>query len=436
MPGLDILILYEHVARELDVVCLLKHLLERDHGLTVGIAQHPFGIPAALAGPKPRIVVLPYCYSELDYMDYFLLDWRRSTFVNLAWEQLLYAGNKKTKNTRGAFATRHVIHQAWGDFFAEFLRRHGVLHENIFINGNPTYWLYEAPYKSYFKNREALAREYTLNLRSRWIFFPENYNWAFYPEEYLQMLINRGNNPEEVRVMRDFCRDSLAAVLRWCEAAARSLDAQIILRPRPATPLDTFRERVASILTSIPDRLFLIKNETIREWILASDIVVSSYSTSLIEAAVAQKPAYMLEPFQIPESLFVEWHTLIPHLKTDTDFQHAMSGPFDPSSSKNLRNWATASMMSRGDAIQNMTELLSNICKEKVQAPDYPPRDAVLTLPGNWPTWMRFEKRRVKNRGKRLTPLADSTLTHEDDLVSAAEIEKRVGRWQTILSKP
>jgi surface carbohydrate biosynthesis protein len=433
MSRIDVVLLYEHAARELDVVCLLKHFLESRYGLSAKIVHFPYGMPDAFSGPKPGIVILPFCYHEEHYIQHLLLDWRRSVFVNLAWEQLLYPGNRRTKQPRGDFATKHVIHHAWGKFFEDFLRQNGVPPDNIYINGNPTLPLYDPPYSSYFKSRQELAREYHLNPESRWIFFPENYNWAFYPDENLKMITDSALADERI-LMRDFCRNSLTAVLQWCERLAEKPGTQIILRPRPSTPLEVFREKVASILPSLSERLVLLKNETIREWILASDIVISSYSTSLIEAAVARKPAYILEPVPMPEPLRVDWQSLIPHLRTNDEFQKVMSGALKPSDSEPLREWAVATMMSGGDPILNFAEFVSKVHRSEVKVPEYPPRDVVVKAGRRLPAWMHFEKRRITGRNQRREPLKANTMIHENDVVSEREINRRIERWKSLLS--
>ena len=48
--------------------------------------------------------------------------------------------------------------------------------------------------------------------------------------------------------------------------------------------------------------LKIIKTETAREWILAADHVMSSHSTTLIEAALAGKPIHRFSPEPYPRT--------------------------------------------------------------------------------------------------------------------------------------
>ncbi len=124
-------------------------------------------------------------------------------------------------------------------------------------------------------------------------------------------LCREGGNLEEHLNMRAFCRESLAHVLRWCNDVGKNDELEIIFRPRPATnsqQMETFfRESVGTPAA----HLHFSKVETVRDWIMASDVILSSYSTSLIESAIAGKPIYMLEPVPIPDSLYCDWYDLV-----------------------------------------------------------------------------------------------------------------------------
>src|SRR5574337_320619 len=194
MPDIDILILYEHIDRELDVACAIACLLETRHGLNVRIAQHPFGqlsADAQMLWLKPKLIVLPHCYRSAVHAPY-VLDWPEAIYFNMMWEQIFYRGTRTAKVPYGKFSVEHVIHHAWGDLTADYLRAAGVPPGNIFVNGHPAYALYGEPYRRFYISREALARRYDFDPARRWVFFPENYNWAFYSEEVLEGYVGLG----------------------------------------------------------------------------------------------------------------------------------------------------------------------------------------------------------------------------------------------------
>ena len=71
--------------------------------------------------------------------------------------------------------------------------------------------------------------------------------------------------------------------------------------------------------------LKIMKTETAREWILAADHVMSSHSTTLIEAALAGKPIHRFSPEAYPEAVALEWHGLVPLLSDRKAFLDAIS---------------------------------------------------------------------------------------------------------------
>ncbi len=440
MKKIDILYLYEHVDRELDVACIVKIYLEQQHGLNAEIVQHPFGQLSPdlnLDGARPRVVAMPHAY----YTPY-LLDWPKATYVSLMWEQLFYKGNRLVKMPRGTFALKHVLHHVWGEFSSDYLQEVGVPKEHIFVNGNMAYALYGEPYRRYYTGRDELARRYGLDPAKRWIFFPENYNWAFYTEEKLRGSQAKSGLPEgEVYAMRDFCRDSLDETIRWCsQVVAKNENVEIIVRPRPFVPLDEFKTFVNRVIPEMPARMRITKDESVREWIMASDGVVSSYSTSLIEAAVAGKPVFMLEPLPIPDSIHMSWHDLAPHVQTLSDFETVCSGV--SAADMRLGNWARRTMLGNGDPIRNLVRFLAQVATGDVPPPPPVARDDIplpKRAPLPVPTPLLFEYHRAVHKYQNWrvrmtkTPVRPSP-TFEKDVLSGSEIERRVNLWKPILS--
>ena len=435
MQNIDVVYLYEHVARELDVACAVKCIAEQHYGIRIQLVQYPTGVPRALSQFRPRVVALPFCYTEHEYSDLCLLDWRKSVCFNVAWEQLLYHGNREAKTPRGEFSCKHVIHHAWGDFFCEYLQERGIPKEHIFVNGNPAYMLYEEPYRQYFDQRSDLASKHQIDPAKRWIFFPENYNWAFYPEGKLKSFIRQGQHRDEVFAMRHFCHLSLEEVIKWCGAVASHDNVELIIRPRPNIPFDDFRSVVQRIIPAIPERMHFIKDGSIREWIMASDVVISSYSTSLIEAAVVGKTAYMLEPYPIPGSLYMDWHDLIPHINTQSEFQNACLKCHEGGANNRLGIWARTTMMARGDAIWSLADFLARLCMGEIRHPPFATRRSA-TSAGRFPlpAWFLFEYRRIRWKKKRRIKPSEISVGHEKDVLDPNEVEQRVNRWKRVLA--
>ncbi len=431
MYAVDIVFLYEHAARELDVACAVAAGLRRGD-CNVEIIHWPTGFPRAVLKLQPKIVVLPFCYTEQSY-DALLAYWRNSTFFNMSWEQLFYFGNQKAKTPRGEFSTRHVIHHAWSNSYASFLNENSISSDRIFLNGQPAYTLYDEPYRDYFPSKQELSERHGLDVSRRWVFFPENYNWAFYSDFMLEQFVCSGQSPDDVQAMREFCELSLQVVLQWCVKAAQD-EIELILRPRPSTTKQDFEEFARQVLSEIPEHLHIVQSGSIREWILASDVVVSSYSTSLIESAVAGKPVYILEPSPIPTSLHVDWHDLLPHIKTERAFLQVCSGK-EIKADERLSNWARQALMGHGDAIRNLTGFLTSLARDEIELPPCPAREVVIPgLKFVPPAWMWSVYRRMK-QWLRYKSSGGIEPEFVKDALSVSEIEKMIANWAVVLAE-
>ena len=362
MREVDIIYLYEHAARELDVACAVASVLKREFDVAVEIIQWPVEFPRVLNKIRPRkLVVLPYCYSERDYSP-LLAYWKDVHYFNLAWEQIFYEGNAKTKTPRGKFTLHTVIHQAWSEAYADFLRGVGVSNDHIFLNGQPAYTLYDLPYRNYFDTRDELASRYRIDPGHRWIFFPENYNWAFYPMEKLKLFVREDQSLEDIYTMKEFCSLSFSEVLHWFYRLLQTTEKlDLVIRPRPYTLLEDFRGAVERVLGQIPERMHIIQGESVREWILASDVILSSYSTSLIEAAVAGKNVFILEPLPIPVRLQAEWQTKMPHIRQYSELENVCNTDQGTVPDNRLAAWARSTMMSQGDSIRNVVRYINDL---------------------------------------------------------------------------
>lgn len=431
MREVDVVYLYEHAARELDVACAVTARL-RNAGVGIEIVHWPTGFPVAVTRFRPRLVVLPFCYTEDSY-EALLAYWRNSIFFNLSWEQWFYPGNQKAKTPRGEFAVRYVIHHAWSETYRDFLSNNGLAEKNIFLNGQPAYALYDEPYRAQFPSRAEMAARYGLDPSRRWVFFPENYNWAFYSDATIQQFIRGGQSPAEIDEMVEYCRRSFNDLLKWFALIAQNENVEVILRPRPSAVMGEFQNAVKRTLPEFPAHLHIIQKGSVREWILASDVILSSHSTSLIEGAVAGKPVFMVEPHPMPAALKVEWHELLGHLKTCEEVRLACAGRFAREDTR-LGDWARRTMMGRGDGIHNLARYISDLLAGKSDVPPPPSREAA-TPALKWipPAWLWSVYRRAKqsvrfHRSNGIEP------EFVKDAVSREEVNDRIAKWSRLFA--
>ncbi len=444
MKKVDIVYCFEHVARELDIACAVKFILKKRYGLSMEIISYEMDLETVPQRYRPDVVAVPYCYSAEDsgLRDVWPV-WRNANYLNLAFEQIFGKANEVLKVPRDDFAKEHVLHHAWGDSHAALLREHGVPEGNIIINGNPSYTLYRPPYSSFYETRADLAERHGLDPSKRWVFVPENYGMAFYSDDVMQWItqqyVQRGFDEAMAYRYREFATASLAAAIHWWHQAAQLGSVELIVRPRPATPLQSFVAVYRATAGQTPEHLHIIQDGSVREWILASDVVMSSYSTTLIEAAVAGKPIHMLAPLPFPEFVQQDWHGLVPKIESADEFVGIVTAERLENTCQGLCDWAEDSMMSCGDAIVNLAGILASMRLRRRPLPE-PPR--ACRLPANVrqgvPVW-RQHVRRVHRalalavRSKGAQQDSGRSDSESRDKISTLEIALHANRWARFL---
>ena len=425
MKNLSIFWLVEHVARELDVACAVRHLARQRHGVDLEIRNLYYHAKELMQKADPQIVILPFFYTTTDLAyDDFIATWPDARYFNLSWEQIHYNAHVNIKAPSDDFARQKVIHHAWGDFGKKYLLGHGVPEDHIFLNGNPTYQLYRQPYASYFTGREELAKRHGLDPAKRWIFFPENYRWAFVTQSKIDRWISRGAEASQFLEMRKFCHDSLALILKWCSELAEEGKVEVIFRPRPATNSAQIAAFAAEHVGPLSSRLRILKDESAREWILASDTIVSSFSTTMIEAAVAGKEIAMVEPIALPPSLDCDFYQYIPRILSREKF-HALGDSATTGTSDRLRAWAMEKMLAYGDPIENLTNYICQLASARpARRPSWIERLSSKPRPQRW----------IKEAATGKEKAYFNQQTHENDVFDQDVVERKTARWAKILS--
>ena len=436
----NIVLFVEHVARELDIACVIKFLMGERHGLSLEIASLVYDLPETIKKYQaPTLVITPYCYSALEVGVYDLLRaWPHASFVNLAWEQIFQKINQTFKAPYDDFARRHVLHIVWSDLVKEYLVEYGTLRENIVVNGNPNLALYESPYCHYFDTRKKLAETFKIDPDKRWVFIPENYGAAFYNRERLRNYSRRGVSRTAAYSYRKFALASLEKVIQWLKQAAVQEDTEIIVRPRPATPEAKFRALFLEAGGPLPKRLHILKGGTVREWIMASDIVASSYSTTLIEAAVARRPVFMLAPIPFPDFLYNNLYELVPKIEDFSDLISVVKGQSRVDSWRPLREWAVSTMLGSGDPIVNLTDLLNSIYRKKGPVPLSIYNDSATKPLLNPTVGYRARRQLAFLARKTLLRLPGSGskqfISYECDEFNELDLTFRLGLWKQVLN--
>lgn len=448
MKSIDVLYFIEHVSRELDTACIVKYLCQKKYGLSVKIASMPFDVDTIIHQYQPHIVALPYLYSsESSKIPPIIKHWKNLTYLNLNYEQFFSNANKQFKAPQDSFVRNEVYHVAWSESFKDYLVNNGVKKSNIFITGNPSYMLYRKPYCNYFPVRSELADKHKLDYKKTWVFFPENYGWAFKTDKDIGLTyLNSGYDMNIAYENRAFNQKSLKEVIHWFNCIAQDQKLEIIVRPRPAITQRAYFKKFQKELGRIPESIHIIKDGSIREWNLACDILISSFSTSLLEASVAKKPIYILEPYPFPEWLYTDWFDLVPHIKSLKELKYTCTNNPDSTSSQRAEDYVLQTNLTTGDAVANIAQTLYYLHKKRTSPATYIPQQKERSpIVEKFPDERQCIKTIVKKPLKVLKTglkllLSNKSETEDiqdpfsDDHFTEEEIEKRIKKWEEVLT--
>jgi hypothetical protein len=433
MRHTDVLWIVEHAARELDVACAVRHLAATRHALSVEVVPQTRDLQRMSRRISAAVVATPHFYAAhlmRDVVPY----WPRATYLDLAWEQVLAPATAPYKALRDDVARRHVLHHAWGPGFVPAFTDQGVPAEHVFVNGQPAYKLYDPPYRCYFASRAELARRHGLDPARRWVLFADNYGWAFRSERGFRKIVALGADPAVVARLRAYHTECFRQAMQWCARAVED-GATVVVRPRPATAETVLRQHLRGVLGPRLAGVRVIKSGSVREWILASDVVASSYSTTLLEAAIAGRAVVLAEPAPPPPELRADWYGRAPTARDAKAFVAACA-EVAPESAAALGRWARERLLATGDPIVRLADHLARVVRGEVPSP--PPVPAAL-LPSPRAAWFPAVRaayvrgRRLWTRGLGAIDPARAHDAQEADDFTAAEVEDRTRAWADVL---
>jgi len=440
MRTVDVLFLIEHVDRELDAASCIVEMLERRFAISADIRNYYSDMLFCLGRYQPAIVVTPFCY----FLDHhpikdYAAAWPKALFFNMAWEQILYRMNETVKVPKDPFARERVHHVCWTRKYRDFIAGLGADQDKLHLTGNPVMRFYDAPYKDYFATRRQLASRYGLDAGRKWILFPENYRWAFLSEAQMAAFVAQDASPDHLAAARQYCVRSLTALFATLQELRRADDPLVILRPRPATSADEMTAFMHKAAPHGAPNVRIIKGESAREWILAADHVISSYSTTLIEAAIAGKPLHVFSPEPFPEALADEWYRYAPLLRSGQELLAAIRAPGRKAASAHLEAWARETLLPIGDPVQIIAERIAALRRA---LPNYGRQSTadhkrlwtgqILIETGR--KWLQSRRRYHEYLRRRDRRYAFTLNKHEKDVFGAHDVARRIARWRALVS--
>jgi len=184
------------------------------------------------------------------------------------------------------FAKTEVYHLAWTQYFAHAMYECGVPKNRVTISGNARLDTLSKPKTT----RRDLARLYSLDESKVWILFAETRSYAVAPSVALrQEQLSCGITEQEIKEYIDIQVRSLKKTLDQVELIDDSFfeEYEFIYRLHPGHEL-SYR---------IDDRIRVISDLPIGEWLHSCQLYLTWGSTSAFEASAVGIPVVIHEPF-------------------------------------------------------------------------------------------------------------------------------------------
>lgn len=343
--NIDVLFLIEHKDRELQVVQDIANTLE-ESGKSVAIFSVIFHMHKVLK-LKPKVICFPYAVSSIDWPFCLLRSYfKGSKFFHLNWEQHLFKIYRTYKAPRGDELTKDTYFLSWFGGNKDFLMENGVPSENIFVTGNPSYSRLRANLSHAEELKDQLLGQ-SKNKYREVIFLPMNYSWAFSPDHKVQEKVDKGFPKDFAFTFRDFAKDEIRSFIKFLHRECKdNSELLFILRPHPSIGPQNYEEIFEELNLEIPKNLNMRKDFSIREWLVISDIVLSSWSTTVIDAIKIGKRAALFSDKDKPEYIDMDWYSEVPLLRPNDKIKDL---EFNNSYSQTLQV---------DDEVQNLTNVL------------------------------------------------------------------------------
>lgn len=290
--------MYEHKVRELENLCLLKFFLEaKGHSVLIKCI-HDFDVYRTsnrVCKPKYYAKVLGiFAFHTNDTIQYNIQSCiYPEKIINLQWEQMLTPNQEKS----GSYCNPSgigldICHISWcQNNYSRLVKVANVPADNVFLCGNISFDFLNPKLEKYFYPKKQIMSEYNMSKYDKICMLFSNFMCA---EQYY-------NDPEELekRFGKSFIEAQKIAlkscdiIIEWFINAARHFpNYAFIYRPHPGDNLADVEQRI-----SREPNIFIISDYSSKQWIYVADYMFSTHSTVVIEAHVASKKCYVLEPY-------------------------------------------------------------------------------------------------------------------------------------------
>ena len=317
--AVDVLIVIEHTARELEMACLIKYFLNK-RGHSVKIESVLPDKERLIFQYSAKVILVPWWSKEKDnrYWESFRLNNPGAVFINL--NQETYTSGKNTA-ILPVLGRKGVFQLSWGNTFTDALRKKNVEEDKIFQTGSVRLDFYHPKLVHNFtRTKMDLAKEFDLVDSKKWILYIASPRHLFNKKEQEK----EAGTEAIIECRNKFLHDI-------DEYLAIEKDALIIYRPHPNLAWkEKERPEIKRLLKKYPSNFACIEQHSIRDWIVNTELCISVNSTSFVECIWGNTPYILYLPANVKREDNYEWFLRFPYkMKEKEELYKYLNGKGD-----------------------------------------------------------------------------------------------------------
>ena len=294
-----ILWFFEHFEREMPIINLCRERLEAD-GIDVEIQPSLLNFPElSIYGQSYHAIIVPSKNKLLAH----ILQKIDIPIICLNYEQMLSGINNVLKAPDALVKqARYLL--AWSDHFGDYLKNNGIQSDSIIYSQRPQNEIASQYINSTSSHLPVFIQEAKKQFKNI-IYLPLTCLQAFKTDAELWRLAKATCVDKSLLITRKYAvRRQIVSLYQEIETATESF---FILRPHPGVTIEDHKSLLREIGLEEVSNLLITDEGNAYDWLNISDIVVSNYSSVLLDAQAVEKDTYLFKPDMLPQWMHYDW---------------------------------------------------------------------------------------------------------------------------------
>ncbi len=306
----DVIIIYEHKARELYSCYLLKYELKK-RGIYALVChnsyRHTWWV-RLLAKPK---IVISLCALTTELIPGWMVFDQHSSFlrcspsyyINLQIEQIFRENHAQYNIVTDKKYKDMIYYVCWGDYRKKQILKEGIEASHIWVTGALQLDFCRKEWMFLFMTKTELAKKYKINEKKKWILFVSSFPYVTYSKKELEWGEKIKNDYQDMKKeldgyeLKKVATNTYQTILDWIDWFLKEKQFIFIYRPHPG---ERKTRKIEELIQKYPKQFFYLAEGSIHQWIRACDIVDTWVSTAYAEAIFLDKPCNLIQPYGAP----------------------------------------------------------------------------------------------------------------------------------------